>query len=69
MLGDMGNKRGVRILLECILVLVIHIIRVENFIGGSLESHLWLFSLLGGGRDLQVVFCHSMNAGSVVGIP
>ena len=25
--------------------------------------------ILGGGRDLQMVLCHYMDAGSVVGIP
>ena len=25
--------------------------------------------ILGGGRDLQMVLCHSMNTGSVMGIP
>ena len=41
-------------------------------IGGSLESPWWLLlgfcsKILGGGGDLQMVLCVSMNAGSVVG--
>ena len=44
------------------------------FIGGSLESPWWLLlafwpKILTGSRDLWIVLCHSMNAGSVVGIP
>ena len=43
-----------------------------KYIGGSLESPCWLHlifcpKILGDGRDLQMVLCHSMNAGSVVG--
>ena len=43
-------------------------------IGGSLESHYRLLlafcpKIWGGDRDLQMVLCDFMNAGSVVGIP
>ena len=44
----------------------------SSFIGGSLESPLWLFmafcpQILVGFGNLQMVHCHSMNAGSMVG--
>ena len=46
----------------------------KNIIGGSLESPWWLLLAfcpknLGGGGDVWLLFYHSMNAGSVVGIP
>ena len=46
----------------------------DRVIGSSLESHLWLPlafcpNILGGGSDLWMVLCHSMNVDSVMGIP
>ena len=47
----------------------------STLIGSLLESHLSGFFILfapiflGGGRDLRMELCHSMNAGSVVRIP
>ena len=38
-----------------------------QLVGGSLLA--FCSKILGGGGDLYMVLCHSMNAGSVVGIP
>ena len=52
-----------------------HLMQAEKWLL-ALSSHLsgcfWGFfcpKILGGGGDLRMVLCHSMNAGSVVGIP
>ena len=39
MLGDTSNKRAVRILPECILVLFLHLYHSKLFINGMLDNH------------------------------